>query len=122
MPLDLLKRNPNCGLAARFKFGPRRICGSDEQRCPREYLISNVRQPLARLFNTAQSQHFQNLFFGSQDPAQPGPVRRAYENRPRDVWSFFGPAIAAKASLWSRPHVDASPTINALRILVPSVG
>jgi hypothetical protein len=66
----------------------------------------------------AQSQPSPNWPFGSQNPVRPGQVLRActavkvLSDLPK--WS----AIAAKASLWSRSHVDAASVSSASRSLI----
>jgi hypothetical protein len=93
------------------------MCDGDEQRHPREHLIRGVYSGYAWLFRIAQSQ-LSPWPFGSQNPVRPGQVLRVCKavKVMSDLlkWS----AVAAKASLWSRPHVDAASVSSASRSLI----
>ncbi len=117
-PLDLLKRNPNLGLAARRDDRPSRMCDGDEQRHPREHLIRCVYSGYARLFRIAQLQPSPFWPFGSQDWVRPGQVLRVCKAATAMCDRSTGSAIAANASLWSRPHVDAASVSRASRSLL----
>ncbi len=114
-PLDHLKRDPNLGLAVKLRTQFNRMCGGDEQRLPREHLTGVARLTFVRLFKTAQSQPLQFWPFSSPVWVHPGRDRRACEGRTVVCGPVTGPAIAVKASLWSRPHVDASTFCRAVQ-------